>query len=200
MRETPGCLEPDDGFAMNQTAIAVIEASLAGEASLLEASVFGTAAPAEIVRLLKAYCTEHLGREALDVLFYRRGVGAVFGLLLVDGAKVVVKVHRPDLVGRRMHGVWRVQQYLADLGSPAPRPLMPPTMLGLGVATTEELVDSGSTADAHDHVIRRSLARELHAFMAAATPLLPQVDLDQAWPFDLPRDRLWPIQPSRASG
>jgi hypothetical protein len=38
---------------MNQTAIAVIEASLAGETSQLEASVFATEAPAEIVRLLE---------------------------------------------------------------------------------------------------------------------------------------------------
>jgi len=187
------CFEPDDGFAMKQTAIAEIEASLADHASQLEASLFGTRAASEIVRLLEVYCMERLRREALDLLFYRRGVGAVFGLLLVDGAKVVVKVHRPELVGRRMRGAWRVQQYLADLGAPAPRPLVLPTILGLGIATAEQLVDRGATANAHDHAIRRSLARELHAFIKAATPLLPHVDLDQAWPIGLPRDHLWPI-------
>jgi hypothetical protein len=181
------------GFAMNPTAIEVVEAAMAGEALQLEARLFATSAPAEMVRLLDVYCTEHLGRDALEVLFYRRGVGAVFGLRLVDGTEVVVKVHRPELVGRRLHGVWRVQQHLADVGSPAPRPLASPTTLGLGIATAEELVDRGVTANAHHPAIRMALARELHAFIAAATPLLPQVELDRAWPFSLPGGRLWPI-------
>lgn len=159
----------------------------------LEDALFGTNDPDRIVVLLREYCRNRFGHELATLLFYRRGVGAVFGVRLTDGRAAVVKVHRPDLVGGRMEGVLKVQEQLADLGLAAPRPLAAPAGFGHGIATAEELIDRGVVGDAHVTEVREGIARGLHRFVAAARDLLGSVDLDDAAPFRLPADRLWPI-------
>jgi hypothetical protein len=53
----------------------------------------------EIRTLIARYCDERLGAALCFVRFYRRGVEAVFGLTLTDDRQVVIKVHRPQLIG-----------------------------------------------------------------------------------------------------
>ena len=48
--------------------------------SPLESILFGTQDPDEVENLLREFCSRHLGRRLEEVLFYERGVGAVFGI------------------------------------------------------------------------------------------------------------------------
>jgi hypothetical protein len=95
----------------------VIAASIASWPSRLEQAVFGTDDPRGIFDLLDDFCVAALGTRVREVVFYRRGVGAVFGIELADGRRIVVKVHPAEIVGDRLDGVRRVQRHLAD-----PRP------------------------------------------------------------------------------
>jgi hypothetical protein len=75
--------------------------------------------------------------------FYRRGVGAVFGVDLSDARRVAIKVHRREIAGDDLDAVQDVQHAVADAGLPAPRPIEAPGALGAGIATVEELLDRG---------------------------------------------------------
>src|SRR6476620_4920158 len=156
----------------------VIRREMALWPSELESILFGTEDPDAIEGLIRAHCSEQLGRPLKEILFYRRGVGAVFGVRVEAGDGIVVKVHRADLVGLRLDGVVQVQRHLATLGLPAPLPLAPPAPLALGMATSEERIDKGEIGDGHDPVVRETLARGLFEFVDAATALTtphPQV-------------------------
>lgn len=160
--------------------------------SRLEVTLFGSGDAVEIAEQLRSYCRLHLGVALTSVLFYRRGVGAVFGLQLSDGSKVVLKVHRRDLVGGSMDAIILVQRHLADRGLPAPRPIGKPAALGAGVATLEEFVDRGVVGNAHEAGVRMGLAAALHSFVTASAPLIPLDGLRLVAPFGLSDDRLWP--------
>jgi hypothetical protein len=158
----------------------------------LEDVLLGTSDPARIVGLLDEFCRSALGGGLHDVAFYRRGVGAVFGLLLTDTRRVVVKVHRVDLVGDALDGIRTVQRTLADQGLPAPTPIGEPQAMGNGIGAAEEMLTGGETLNPHDASVRRVLAAGLFQFVEAATPMLGIVQLPLANPFGLPDDRLWP--------
>jgi hypothetical protein len=170
----------------------IVAGSMRAGPSRLEEALFGTTRPAEIVRFLRDYCLEHLGRAMATLLFFRRGVGVVFGVRLVSGEAVVVKVHRRDIVGRHLDGVLRVQAYLAERGLGAPRPLAEPVKLEHGIATAEELLEWGVEFDPHAPAVRSAMADALCAFVTTARPLLGSVRLDAAPPFGLDADRRWP--------
>ena len=161
--------------------------------SSLESILFGTEDPDDIGRLLQTHCAKHLHRQLEKILFYRRGVGAVFGIRLDDQADIVVKVHRPDLLGRRLDGAVYVQRHLAELGLPAPRPLATPVPLGLGIATSEERIDGGRIGDGHDPIVRRILAQGLFRFVEAATSLGPRAGVLPGRLFAGGEDSLWPV-------
>ncbi len=170
----------------------VIAASIASWPSRLEQAVFGTDDPRGIFDVLDDFCVAALGTRVREVVFYRRGVGAVFGIELADGRRIVVKVHPAEIVGDRLDGVRRVQRHLADLGLPAPRPLGRPAAVGNGVAAAEQMLERGRLVDGHDPAVRRVIARGLRGFVEAATPMLERVRLPAAHPFDLAGNRLWP--------
>src|SRR4029079_10001048 len=92
----------------------VVVASAIGEwRSSLEAVLFGTTDSAEIVDLVNAFCAGALGIGIRRVTFYKRGVGAVFGVSLADGRRAVIKVHRADLTDVGLDGMRAVQRRLA---------------------------------------------------------------------------------------
>ena len=170
----------------------MIAAAIAEWPSTLEDVLLGTSDPARIVGLLDQFSRSALGSELHTVTFYRRGVGAVFGLLLIDGRHVVVKVHRVDLVGDALDGIRIVQRALAEQGLPAPMPIGEPLTIGNGIGAAEEMLSGGEKVNPHDPSIRRVLAEGLFRFVEAATPMLGIVQLPLANPFDLPDDQLWP--------
>jgi hypothetical protein len=158
----------------------------------LEDVLLGSIDPSRIVSLIDSFCRRSLDRGLRRVMFYRRGVGAVFGLLLSDEEHIVLKVHRRDLVGEGLKGVRAIQQGLADLGFPAPRPIGPARPLGNGIGTAEAMLEVGEVVDPHHGSVRRVLAEGLVRFVDAATPMLPDAQLPVVRPFDLTEEDLWP--------
>jgi hypothetical protein len=171
---------------------AIVAEALRSWDSPLETVLLDTVDPASIVRLVDGFCRDQLGDPLERLLFYRRGVGAVFGVALADDRRAVIKVHRPELIPVGLEGVRTVQRRLAEAGLPAPMPLGDPSPLGRGVAAAEELLEHGAVRDAHDPSVRRILAAELHRFVSAATPSLGSVVLPSAHPFGRSSDELWP--------
>jgi hypothetical protein len=128
------------------------------ETHFVEPVVFGTADPYQIAYLLDAFCQRELGAAITDVLFYESSIGAVCGMCLQDGRRVVVKVHRPSHSLQFLQAVVRVQRYLLAHSYPCTKPVIEPRPLAHGFATTEELVEEGAYRQADDPTIRRSMA------------------------------------------
>lgn len=127
----------------------------------VEQAVFGTTDPYQIAYLLNTFCQLELGAAVADFLFYESSIGAVCGICLRDGRRVVVKVHQSSRPLDFLQAVVGVQRYLIDHGYPCTRPLLDPRPLAHGIATTEEFVDDGVYRQAYDPAIRRSMAEML---------------------------------------
>ena len=182
----------DDTGMSDKSFVRPIADEIAKWPSPLEETLFGTAEPAVISQIITRHVLAACGAQAVKVIFYRRGVGAVFGLNLVDRRRVVVKVHRTDLVGETLPARSKVQHHLASRGLPVPRPLAEPTRLANGIATIEEYLDEGELSDSRLPGMIDSFALGLHSFIAVASELVGSVDLPLAWPLGLTEDRLWP--------
>jgi hypothetical protein len=127
----------------------------------VEPVVFGLTDPHQIADLIDTFCQQELGAAVRDYLFYESSVGAVCGVRLVDGHRVVVKVHQPSCSLDFLQAVVRVQRYLIKNGYPCTKPLLTPRPLAQGIATTEEFEDEGIYHQADDPSIRRSMAHML---------------------------------------
>jgi len=103
----------------------------------------------------------------------------VHGVVLDDGRRVVVKAQQPDKSLALLREVVRTQMHLASRSLYAPSVLAGPAPLGLGHATIEELVDVGTTADAHRPEIRRALAFSVYEISDACRTLVTSSALGQ---------------------
>lgn len=164
----------------------------------VEPTVFGTTDPHQIARLFDMFCREELDAALADVLFYESSIGAVCGMRLGDGRRIVVKVHQSSRPLDFLQAIVRVQSYLIDHGYPCTRPLLDPRPLAHGIATTEEFVDEGVYCQAHDPAIRRSMA-EMLAWLIQLTRTPEAIPGLQLALFDrcLPAGVIWPIPHSR---
>ena len=168
---------------------ALITLASAGWDPAVEREIFGTADPPHIARVIEAFVSCRCG-PVDDAIFYKPGVGIVAGLRLVGGSDVVVKIHRWNVSVDRLTAVQEVQAYGADLGMPAPRPLVGPEKVAGGIATVEEL-RSGSRANGRDPAVRRSLAEGLHAFVTTTAPLIGKVNVGRPLMLRPPDAPLW---------
>jgi hypothetical protein len=155
----------------------------------LRVALFGTTDPESIAAVVAGFVASALCPIATP-RFVRSGVGLVAGLELVDGRGVVVKVHRWNVTQSRLLAVHRVQQHLAGAGLPVPRPLVPPTPMGRGLATVEEM-RSGRPADGHRPEIRRALAVGLADFVHEAGRMSPTPRVGRGFLGSESGDRLW---------
>jgi hypothetical protein len=177
----------------------VITSSMTQEDThFVEPVVFGTTDPHKIASLIDTFCQEELGAHVADYLFYESSVGAVCGVRLVDGHRVVVKVHQSSRSLDFLQAVVGVQRYLLGHGYPCTKPLLDPRPLALGIATTEEFVDEGVYQKAYDPTIRRSMA-EMLAWLIDLTrepeaiPGVQPASLD----LSLPAGTIWPTPHSK---
>lgn len=164
----------------------------------VEPAVFGTTDPAQIACLIDGFCQKELGTAVADYLFYESSIGAVCGMRLMDGRRVVVKVHQSSHSLDFLQAVVQVQHSLLDHGYPCPKPLLDPRPLAHGIATTEELVDEGVYHQASDPTVRRSMA-EMLAWLLQLTrtpEALPGVHL-AALDTRLPVGVIWPTPHSQ---
>jgi Phosphotransferase enzyme family len=136
----------------------------------LERRTLGTSDPELAAKRLEECCSRTLAPVA-ECLFYRSNVGLVAGLVLVDGRRVVAKVHRPEQTRTRLTTVQRVQGHLAEHGYPCPRPV------GMShcehaFVTFEELCEDGEYRNGHEPPVRRAMAESLaeQIRLAAAVP------------------------------
>jgi hypothetical protein len=136
----------------------------------LERLVFRTPEPARIARMVEGFMADYVGPVAA-ALFYRTGVGVVVGLRLVDGREVVLKIHRWQASLERLQAIHEVQTHLANVGLPAPRPILAPQLAGSALVTVEEF-RAGQAVPGHDPQVRSTLAEGLHQFVVAAQPLV----------------------------
>lgn len=155
--------------------------------SALEAALFGEEDPLVAVA---EFCETHLDSGLDHTLFRSIGTGLVVGAELLDGRRIVVKVHRWRADRRRLQAVVSAQNALAARGVPIPRAVAGPAALGAGVATVEEFLPA-VTADARDPRVRSALATALFQLISAGRtidePALGNAALTRA--ADAP---LWP--------
>ena len=108
----------------------------------LERVLFGTADAGEIPETVSEFCVERFGCPAIEGLFYRGSVGAVFGVGLADGNRVVLKVYQSRWSERFLSAVRVVQGRLAAEASIA-EPLLGPLPLSArlnALVTAERLL------------------------------------------------------------
>ena len=158
---------------------------------VVEALVFGSPDSGVVDRALADFCQAQLGSPVAETLFRATSVGVVAGLRLADDRRVVVKAHQPRESRSRLEEVHRVQAHLHREGFPCPRPLLPPTRLGEGLAVVEELVDDGSVRDTHEPAGRRLMAEALAWHLELARACGRPSALAEGWTLYV-RDRLWP--------
>jgi len=66
------------------------------ESAHVERAIHGSDDPAAIARAIDAFCRRELGARVAAPLFYRSSIGAMAGVTLADGRRVVIKAHQPD--------------------------------------------------------------------------------------------------------
>lgn len=175
--------------AMNTLAELVARTTATADGGTARA-IFDTVDPVAIAARIEDFVARWLA-PVDRALFYRAGVGVVAGVVLVDGSRVVVKVHRWNVSAERLRAVQRLQHHQMGAGLPAPRPLVAPEPLGQGLAVAEEMMRGGS-ANAGDASLRRAIAGGLHDFMSAArafgemsalgSPLMLRNLVEPLWP------------------
>lgn len=163
----------------------------------VEQAIFGTAEPEAIARAIAEAVFDELGERVGRALFYASSIGAVAGLELEDGRRIVVKAHQPRVRPARLAAIREVMVALAEAGFPCPRPLAGPRLLANGLATFEVLLDRGAPGDARDPAIRRELARRLAELVRLIPPHARSEALGRSWFGGLPADRVFPTPHSR---
>ena len=163
----------------------------------VELAIYGNADAAHVAAQLSEICAAALGSTPAEVLFYQSSVGAVAGLELEDGRRVVVKAHQPSMTRARLEEVVRHQSRVESKLGLAPRILAGPLPFGHGMAIVEELVERGSIRDGHDPSVRRGLARSLLAIVECLSPAYETSQLPAGLLIDTARSDLWPTPHSK---
>jgi len=169
-------------------------------ASGLEQAVFGWTDAHQIDDWLDRHVRERLGLGVDRVLFRSGRVGAVYGLRLLDGPDVVVKVPRGRPPLAPLAAATSCQRHLADAGYPCPTPLDTPAVTTGRVGLIEELLDVGEVADIRHPRVRRaaigSLAQQITLLadlpdQAGALTDPPAWDRFRAGPWPTPHDTIF---------
>jgi len=183
---------------MNEQVLAPIASHLAEwDVAHVELAIYGTDDARHIADAIAELCRRELGSAPAETLFYQSSVGAVIGLRLLDGRKVVMKAHQPDWSRQRLEEATRLQCVIATEIGLAPRIVCEPAPLGRGFATVEEYVDRGSIRDGHDPAVRRALARSLHLVVEHLAARAPDSTLQASLLGSPTTNGLWPQPHSR---
>jgi len=140
---------------------------------VLAQAILGTTEVGEIASRVDAFIAAQLGREVIGCPLFIQSVGAVFGLDLDDGTRVVMKVHafrdrwRGFTSLDQLDAVYAAQHDLAAAGLPCARVVRPPVAFGAGVAAITSWLPPVERDDPHAPSTRRALA----AFLARTVAL-----------------------------
>lgn len=184
---------------MNDDVIVPIASHLAEwDLPHVEIAIHGSGDAGRVADALDDFCRRELGSAPRETLFYRSSIGAVAGLQLVDGRKVVIKAHQADWTFTRLVEITRLQSRVASELGLAPRVLHIPAPLGRGFATVEEFILRGDVPDGHRPAIRRALAQSLHAVIEVLAQDAPEISLPPSLLASMSsRETLWPTPHSK---
>ncbi|WP_030430168.1 phosphotransferase [Allokutzneria albata] len=140
---------------------------------------------------LPAWCAEQLGAEPVGVVFERRSISAVFGLLLADGRDVVVKAREDD---GRAESCVAAQILLAERGFPCARPLAPPVRVGELAVHAEESRPGGEVLHGDSPDVAARYAEVFARIMAelADVTVAPPLPNPRWARWDHTGSELWP--------
>jgi hypothetical protein len=161
-----------------------------GEAAHVDLAVHAIADPQAIAAAIDALCLGSLGSGVAEGLFYATSVGAVAGVRLADGRRVVVKGYAPATPPEFLREINRLREHLRQAGVAAPAVLAGPAPFGQGYAVIEAFEDAGRIEDGHAPRYRRALARGFHDLIEVARPLAADTALF-AWRELRKSGRLW---------
>lgn len=151
-------------------------------------TITGARTDVEIAGWIDDLVRRELGQTLAAPLFGNKSVGAVFGLELASGERVVLKLFHPAFARQQLQAMQRCQEVLVAQGFPAPAPR---TDL---FAADEHITGGfyewldGDLGDGHDPLIRQELARSL----AELAGLLAGMDARGLPPSGLRGADLWP--------
>jgi len=162
----------------------------------VEEAIYGHSDARRIAAALDDLCRHELGAPVEDALFHQSSIGAVTGVRLADGRKVVIKAHQPDWSRDQLCAVVRLQQHVASACGLAPEVLAGPVPLGRGFAVLEALAGRGVVRDAHQPRVRRTQAGTLHRLVSCLEQFTSRSGLKPHVLTPLP-GCLWPAPHSR---
>jgi hypothetical protein len=176
----------------NALTLAIASSLAEWDAPYVELAIFGTADAARIAAEFATLCVSELRSQPVEALFYQSSIGAVAGVELEDGRRVVIKGHQPSVSSARLAEIMRHQSRVESQLGLAPRVLAGPVPFAFGTATVEQFVGHGSIRDGHDRSVRRELARSLLAIVECLFPLYESSRLEPSLLADANRKELWP--------
>ncbi len=162
-----------------------------GEVPALVGAIVGSSDPRATAAALETACAEAVGSEIADGEFVSLSVGAVLGVRLVDGRRVVLKLHLARVSRAFLDAVRSVQRGLRASGFPAPEPLGSPVEWDTGTLVVESLEDAGERIDARAPGQRRLLASGLAELVRLAQGFVDVPALAEH-PLAVARTRLFP--------
>jgi len=164
------------------------------EQPFVELAIHGTADARSIAAAIDRFCLRVLGASVAEPLFYRSSIGAVAGVRLTDGRRVVIKAHQPAQTALHLQRVANLQRHLAATEGIAPAIMAGPSPLGAGMAIAEEFCVRGDSRDGHQPAVRRALAAGLRRVICALDAFGSPAGLRSN---DPAADSLWPAPHSR---
>ena len=131
------------------------------EPSGLERVFFPVETRVEIDRWVGSMVRRHLDRHVEELLFRSGRIDCVYGVRLVDGSSVVLRLHRPPVDSCVLQARLEALRVLADAGYPCPQPLSAPFDVDGRTGAIETLLVEGIDEDARRPDLRRALASSL---------------------------------------
>lgn len=140
----------------------LIGAEFQGEYRAELGSFLGPGSDLELARWVDATVNGALGRRVEQALFAHKSAGAVFGLVLDGGERVVLKLFWPRLSHAELLAIHRIHALVVARGFPAPSaraPVFQTDRRGLYAAIYD--CADGELVDPHEPPVRAQLAQRL---------------------------------------
>ena len=151
-------------------------------------TITGARTDLEVADWIDDLARRELGQPLGTPLFGSKSVGAVFGLVLASGERVVLKLFHPMFAPEHLRAMQRCQEELVELGFPAPRPRT--ALFDADDRITGGFYEwrDGDLGDGHQPPIRQELVRSLTELAG----LLAKVNLRGLPHSGLRGSNLWP--------
>jgi hypothetical protein len=125
------------------------------------ATITGQRSNQQISMLVEHLAWEELGQGIRGALFAEKSVGAVFGLELSSGERVVLKLFHPSQLLTQLAAVHRCLNVVIRFGFPAPPPQSRLFQTEDGIAGAFYKFMDGTVRNAHEPPVRQELAQVL---------------------------------------